>query len=440
MFQALIDWNPWWNDLQVPKDLSGLLRPKYDIIKESLATREALVLTGIRRSGKSTLLYQLIEYLLIQDTSPHNILFVNFEDPNFDHYSLDDLFNTYSVEFNPKGTVYFFLDEIHHKPSWPRFIRSHHDRKNAIKFVLTSSNAGLIQEEYATVLTGRILSFEIFPFSFDEFLRVHNTTLNHTQFFEKRVNSETVNVLNHHLLAYLKRGGFPATLELPDHLQKRLLVQYYNDILSRDIVSRFEASSRITKDLANYFITNFTSEYSLRSLRGTYGFAYDTIKQYIHYFEEVFIFFKLNHFSYSVKTQQTYPTKIYCIDNGLRNAVAFKFSQDLGRLAENTVFLHLRQLGADVFYWKDHRNEVDFVIMHKDGSLTGINVSYSDNPPSREIEGLVAFQEKYKQVKSLQLVVQDTTVKIPTDTRSNVSIIPLWSWLLNYSLDHELMD
>ena len=121
----------------------------------------------------------------------------------------------------------------------------------------------------------------------------------------------------------------------------------------------------------------------MRSLRNSLKLSYDTIKDYLSYYTEAFLFFSVDHFSYSFKEQKTLPSKIYCIDNGLRNAVSFTFSKDEGRLAENLVFVELMRSRKDVFFWKG-KGEVDFIIKNKDQALTGLNICYTDDIPQRE--------------------------------------------------------
>ena len=152
--------------------------------------------------------------------------------------------------------------------------------------------------------------------------------------------------------------------------------------------------------------------------------SYDTIKDYLSYYTEAFLFFSVDHFSYSFKEQKTLPSKIYCIDNGLRNAVSFKFSKDDGKLAENLVFVELKRRDKYVYYWKN-KNEVDFIIKNKDNKLTAINVSYSDDAKEREMNGLKELKKKYDKTEELIIITKDLEKE-----ENGIKFIPLWKWLL----------
>jgi len=163
----------------------------------------------------------------------------------------------------------------------------------------------------------------------------------------------------------------------------------------------------------------------VRNLRNSLNLSYDTIKSYLSYFAEAFVFFTIDHFSYSFKRQKTLPSKIYCIDNGLRNSVSFKFSKDGGKLAENLVFLELKRNRKTPYYWQG-KNEVDFVVKERDNSLTAINVTYGDEINKREIAGLHEFKQKFKKAKCLLVITRDIEKR-----EKGVRFVPLWKWLLH---------
>ena len=171
-------------------------------------------------------------------------------------------------------------------------------------------------------------------------------------------------------------------------------------------------------------ITNFTGFISLRNIRNSLGISYDTIKDYLSHFKEAFLFFVIDHFSYSFKEQKTSASKIYCIDNGLRNAVSFKFSKDSGRLVENLVLIELKRRNEDVYYWKNN-GEVDFIIKRKTQDITAINVSYTDDINEREVKALLYFKKEYKKTKELIIITKNID-----KTEQGIRFIPLWKWLL----------
>ena len=201
-----------------------------------------------------------------------------------------------------------------------------------------------------------------------------------------------------------------------------VLSQYFDDILYKDIIDRYELSSQKSKGLALYLASNFTGLVSLRNIRNSLGLSYDTTKDYLSYYREAFLFFTLDHFSYSFKEQKTLPAKSYCIDNGLRNAVSFKFSKDEGKLAENLVFIELLRRNQDVYYWNG-KGEVDFIVKESNAGLIAINVCYGI-VKERETKGMEEFKEKFK-VKKMLILTKDVEKK-----EKGIEFIPLWKWLL----------
>ena len=423
-FEKLAEWNPWWEKVEVLTELEGVHRPHYDDLINSINIQEVTILTGVRRCGKSTLMYQMIRNLLEKKIAPEQILFINLEDKKLVGDDLDDLYSTYRENLNPEKKAYIFLDEIHKKQGWEAWIRKKYDLKTRDKFVVSGSCSYLLQKEYATLLTGRNVSFEIMPLSFREFLSFKNMDVD-PQRIEKGILLETTKTKIRKLLKeYFSRGGFPEVVLKEKTFKLKVLEQYFDDIVYKDIVDRYTLNSQKTKDLALYFMTNFTSLFSLRNLRNSLQLSYDTIKDYVSYYLEAHLFFVMAHFSYSFKEQKTAPSKIYCIDTGLRNSVSFKFSKDEGKLAENVVFLELKRRSQSPYYWKN-KGEVDFVIKEKDQSLTAINVSHSDTIEKREIESLLEFKQEFPKTKKGVLLTKDTERE-----ENTIHLIPLWKWLL----------
>ncbi len=218
---------------------------------------------------------------------------------------------------------------------------------------------------------------------------------------------------------YLEEGGFPAAFYKEGEFKRLLLAQYFDDIIYKDIVDRHGIKSRKTRDLALYLASNITALISLRNIRNTLGLSYESIKDYLTYYNDAFLFFTVEHFSYSLKEQKTRPSKTYCIDNGLRNAVSFRFSKDDGKLAENLVYTHLRQAKDDIYYWKG-KGEVDFIIKNPDHTITAINVTYTDKINEIEIQSLLEFKQNHKKTKKLIIITkktENTRNQQPTPTR-----------------------
>jgi len=416
----LTEWNPWWEDETSVCEISGVPRPDYAQLLDSLNSNEVTIITGVRRSGKSTLMYQMVQSLLERGTDPEDILFVNLEDKRLTGDGLDAIYECYRQNMNPDRKAYVFLDEIHRRDGWESWIRRHYDLKTNVKFVLSGSCSYLLKREYSTLLTGRNLTFEVFPLSFREYLSFRGAAPRSLKAVTPKTRFKLINILQD----YMALGGFPGVLQEPERFRVKLLEQYFDDMLYKDMIDRYGLNSRKAKDLGLFLSTNFTSPISLRNVRQSLGLSYDTIKDYLAYFKEAFVFFTLEAFSYSLGGQKAQPPKVYCIDNGLRNAASFKFSRDEGRLAENLVFVELKRRGLEVFYWKNS-NEVDFVLKSGDGSLEALNVTYSDDVAEREIKGLLEFAGGFPQARRLTLITKDTE-----KTEGRIRVIPLWRWLL----------
>jgi predicted AAA+ superfamily ATPase len=193
-----------------------------------------------------------------------------------------------------------------------------------------------------------------------------------------------------------------------------------------DLVERFSIrNSRFMKFFLKYLLTNISNLFSANrfyhSLESGLKPSRETLQDYLSHILESEIIFLIPKFSYSLKVQEKNPKKIYCIDNGLRRTAAFLFSKDIGRLAENLVFLELLRRGYEVHYRKDKR-EVDF-IAQKEGRTLAINVCYEDTIPERETEGL---KDSGLKADDLFLVTRDTDKEL-----DNIKFVPLWEWLLS---------
>jgi predicted AAA+ superfamily ATPase len=226
---------------------------------------------------------------------------------------------------------------------------------------------------------------------------------------------------------YLEEGGFPETaLEKNQELNRQRLREYYNSILFRDIVAarQIKESAKLS-DLATYAATNMASSFSYNSVSKAIGLNNNTLKEYMHFLEEAYLLFEIDHFSYSLKESISMqkPKKTGFIDNGMRNSIAARFSPDTGKLAENTVFLELKRRGFEVCFWKG-KNEVDYVAKDPSGSLHAINVTYGPRIEERETKGLHEFRENFPRT-GLLMITKDTE-----KTEDGIKHAPLWKWLL----------
>jgi hypothetical protein len=423
ILEALIRLNPWWYGESVP---SGIPRNAYlSRIQRYATTEEIVVLAGVRRAGKTTLLYQTIDHFIRSKRVPaKKILFVNFDEPDFS--ALDDPFaeilSIYRADICGEDEVYLIFDEIQDVPGWERHIKALYDR-GSVKLIISGSSSSLIEGNLATLLAGRYFAVTVYPLDFAEYLLFHRFTVpsDHLALAAQKFK------LMNHLAEYLRTGGFPrVVLQKDQNLRTEYLRSYYDSIVYRDIIlTNSVRHVRGLKDLLVYLFSNITRPYSYQQLQQQSGLDFATLKEYIGYAGAAGVLFEVPFFSYSLKTQSRNNRKIYAIDNGLRNAVSFTFSQDAGLLAENLVFIRLLKQGANPYYWSG-KHEVDFVIKNPDDSLDAINVSYTDTPDEREYAGLREFLSEYKsKVRSRLLITRD----LEGETEG-IRCIPLWKWLL----------
>lgn len=423
--ESLVFWNPWWDGN----------RAFYDDIKDRKTShemnaffqrKEVLALTGVRRSGKTSLMQLAIKNLL-DEVDPGQILYVNLEDPALEDSNLASIYEAYEELMTPSNKRFLFLDEVQNKPGWEKWVKKLYDSTFKVKISVTGSNSSLLKSEYATALSGRSLTFEVNPLSFSEYLDFNGIQVNTAaQILEKKA------IVMNNLERYLKFGGYPeVTLENDETMKFILLKEYFQAILSRDILTRYAIRNRKKLEkLAHYLVTNSSNQISAKSLSNIVDLNIKTVQEYIGHLEDVYLFFFVNHFSYSLKAQMTHPRKVYCVDTGLRNATSFSFSKDAGRLMENLVYLKLRREG-DVYYWKDRNADIDFVLK-KGSKVTQLVQSCYDitdeKTKDREIDSLLKAMDNFKK-KSGTIVTwnKEDTEKIDGKT---IHFKPLWKWLL----------
>ncbi|MHA1606425.1 MAG: ATP-binding protein [Candidatus Freyarchaeota archaeon] len=381
LLEALEDWNPWWSEGEVSEDLKGITRDILSTALEYVELSKVKVVTGIRRCGKSTLLYQIIDSILTGEDAC-NVLLLNFDDVRLASTPIEEIYRMYLEELRPTN-VYLFLDEVHGASGWVSLVRRVTDLGKAKVFV-TDSSSYFIPLDYARVLTGRKISLELYPLSFREFLRFKGVV-------ERAAGTEGHAILRGHLKEYMVKGGFPEPFFHSEKTARRILLEYFEDIVARDVVSRFGANYGKVRDLAYYLISNTSQMVTYRKLRGILGLGLETVQNYVNYLESVYLIFRVPAFSEKVKSQLMLPKKVYAVDTGLVNTVGFKISENIGAILENIVFLELKRRGYDIYYLPTEKREVDFVA--KRGSeVRLINVCYDPSDTNtfrREVEGLI---------------------------------------------------
>jgi len=399
--------------------------------------RKAAVCIGVRRSGKTTLLFQHIHRLLDAGVPMENIVCLNFFDDRLRMLNRDSLHLVneayYSLFPEKKGVekVYFFLDELQCVPGWEAFVDRLLRTENCEVFI-TGSSAQLLSSEIATQMRGRSLSWELFPFSFGEFVRARGTDPESPPTTKRRLT------LAKHFDAYWRTGGFPEVLDAADNIRVKTHQEYLHAILFRDVVERHDVSHpRAVADLAAWLIDNTASTCTINSLTGYlsalgHKIPKATVGNLLNWFEDAYFLFTTRIFDASLARSNTNPKKIYCIDHALVRSVSSGVLVNDGHLLENIVFLALRRTASKVYYYKTKGGrEVDFVVRGR-GGVELVQVCESLAIPAtreREIRALAEAMSELR-VKTGTLVTRSEEGGEQTPS-GNISIQPAWRWLLS---------
>ena len=409
------------------RDYTGLIKRDYEI---PVDTDKIVSLIGIRRSGKTSMLYSLIATL--RETVPkENIVYINFEDDRLFPLRLSDLDGLVEgyYELYPhkrQETVYFFLDEVQNISGWERFVRRIYDTLN-IRLFITGSSSKLLSSEIATSLRGRTITYEIFPFSFKEYLNYKAIPIN-------AYSSSSISYMQNAFNTYLEDGGFVETFGQSEDVKKRILKDYLDLIVYKDLIERYAIKNHaLLKHLIKYFVVNMGTLISLTKLYNEYkslGYklSKDTLYEYVAYLQEAYAVFTTPIYRNSVREEQRHPKKLYVIDNGFKKLFDASLSKDYSKLYENLAFLHLRRGTSEVYYWKQ-KQEVDLYADVAGGLL--VNVSYDVASPDtlkREIDALLEGMA-YFGLSQSYLITKDKEESIRLHHKE-ITVMPMWKWLL----------
>ena len=429
IIRILEDWNFWKKEVE-----TGISRSCYlQRLKEFLEAKQVVVITGPRRSGKSFIMRQFAKLLMEERVDKRNILIINFEDPRLpemDAKALDQVFNIYLEFLGPRGELFVFLDEVQEVSGWEKWVTTMHELKKA-NLIVSGSNAKLLSKELATVLTGRHLDLSIFPLSFKEFLTFHNILL-----------KDELDITHHEvaikglLRKYIEFGSYPEVVL--SEKGKETLLSYFDDILNKDLIRRYKIrKSEKLKSLTKFYLTQMASLSTYNSAAKFLDLTADTVEKFSGYLENAYLLFFLKRFSFKLKEQERSPRKVYAVDTGLANAVGFRFAENLGRAAENVVFLELLRKQAlnpalEFYFWKDiHHREVDFVLKEGLDIKELIQVCWDVSQPQvqgRETKALLKAMGEFGLSKSL-VITEDQEFERKIKGKQIV-FIPLWKWLL----------
>lgn len=431
-------WNPHFEDPAKGEWVGKVPREKYmQRLWQVMEIRHIVILTGVRRSGKSTLMRQLIGKLIQTGTNPRNALYLYFEDLLVQKYLtagadlLEQFYSFYMEKYNPQGRVYIFLDELQGVKEFNRWLHTQYEFNRNLKFIVSGSRRSLIDSETATLLTGRNVKYDIYPFNFYEYLLVHQVDIKGGDTIQsiRDVNFSQTTTILHYLGNFLHEGGYPEIVLVKTAERKSAIANsYYRDILTRDVINPNNIRNpREIEVLGLQILADFTKTHTYRSLGSPQGLSVDTVKSYLEYFYRSYLFFESRHFSYKTKETQDVrrPIKLYIVDNGLRNFNTLNLRPDLGQCAENMVYMELAKNNAAIYYWKGIK-EVDFVVFNPD--LTLVNVSYSDQMHDRETASLVEALQEFNLKKGL--VLTKNYYNKQKVNGKTVEFVPLWAWLI----------
>ncbi len=385
-------------------------------------------ITGMRRSGKTFLMFEKIGKLPKQAT-----IYVNFENrkllpikPSYLNDIIDFINEEKLLEKYKK--LYLFLDEIQKIDGWEQFVRGIYDEyKGKIKIFVSGSSANLLSKDYGELLTGRHLTTNVYPLSFREFLRFKDCKP------EKSTQAKAL------LREYLLYGGFPEVVLAKE--KEQILGQLFSDVLSRDILSRADIRrEQILEEFAYFLISNISNRLSFNKMSRYFKsrgikISVQTLENYFYFMKNAFLLFDALMFSLKVKDQLQYSRKIYCIDTGLANLIGFKLSEDMGKLYENTVAVELlrrKKLNTRVFYWHDQQQrEVDFVVKQglKVEQLIQVCYDLSDeDTKKRELAGLSKAMDEFELNEGTIITKDYENIEVVGEKK--VKYVPLWAWLL----------
>lgn len=393
----------------IPRDLQTHISTFKD-------TPTIIIISGIRRSGKSTLLHQIrSEYKI-------NSYYVNFDDERFVDFTVDDFQTLYEVLIELFGDKnIFFFDEIQNIKIWERFVRRLHDSSK--KIYVTGSNASMLSRELGTHLTGRNIPFSIYPFSFKEFLQFKKYNYSNLD----RLTTQEKSTFKRFFNEYIEKGGFPEYLQTE---KKEYLKSLYENILYRDIITRYHLPhEKPIKEVVFYSASNLGKELSFNNLRKLTNLSSaTTIREYFEYLENSFLVFLIPRYDPSLKKQIYYNKKVYFIDTAMAKILGFRTSDDLGRMLENIVFIQLKRKNYEIYFHKD-KYECDFVIRKGTYISKAIQITHNlEENKEREINGLLEALHKYKLKEGL-ILTSEYEEEI-NESKKKIKIKPVWKWLL----------
>ncbi|RUM50088.1 MAG: ATPase [Hydrogenothermus sp.] len=399
-------------------------------------TEKIISVIGVRRSGKTYILFQTIKSLL--KTLPiEKIVYINFEDERLDIKAeeLNLLLEAYKELYPeiPLNEVFFFFDEIQNIEGWEKFIRRIYDNYSKNIFI-TGSNSKLLSTEIATSLRGRSITYKVFPLNFKEFLKFKGFDFKEKYLYSLEKKTLLKNLLNE----YMKFGGFPEVVKIENKdLKIKILQEYFDVMIYRDLIERYQIKSpNILKYFAKRLIETVGKPLSINNIHNElksqgYKVSKDTLYEFFDMLEAIFFVLIAKKFSKSVLKTEFSQKKAYLVDNGFLTALTFSFLENYGKLLENILVKEFVAKGYEVFYFKE-KKECDFIVI-KDRDAIPIQVSYTlqdKKTKEREIKGLLEALNYLNKKEGIMLTYEEKD-EIKVENK-NIRIIPMYEYLLNF--------
>lgn len=398
---------------------------------------KATVVFGVRRCGKSVLLNQIVSGLLSSGVKRENILYINFFDERLailNSEGLQTVMDAYYLIYPGKKSsekIYCFFDEIQVIEGWELFV-DRLLRTGNCEIFISGSSAKMLSKEIASQLRGRAMSWELFPFSFKEFLDLSGLSYSLPLSSRRRLTVQKA------FGDYWEQGGFPEVFGLESNLRIKIHQEYFNSILYRDLIERYDISHpKALTDLARKLCDSIASMYTLNSLTGFlqatgHKVPKTTVSDYLEWFEDACFLFTVRLFDASFSRSNANPKKIYCIDHSAIKSVSSGILVNSGHLLENLVFINLRRTFENVWYYKTRNNqEIDFIVQNSDRKLRLFQICETlANPITRKRE-LSALQNAMNElaVDQAVLVTMNDSEEIRLQS-GTVNVLPAWRFLL----------
>ena len=401
-------------------------------LQPPLDTKKIITLIGVRRCGKTSILYEMINKLSVT-VDRTSILFLNFEDERLELIidELDLILQSF-LELYPEKDLkkcYFFFDEIQNITGWEKFVRRLYDTVSK-NIYITGSNSKLLSSEIATSLRGRTLSYEVYPLSFSEYLAFENIEVD-------LYSSKSLAYIRNAEAKFLKDGAFPEILFLEEQYANQTLQEYFNVLLYRDLSERYHITNTVAlKFFLKRIIASTTKQISINKIYNELKssgikIGKNTLYDFLEYVQNIYLAFTLQRYDNSLVNKELGEKKIYTVDIGLNNATEFRFSDNIGKSLENAVFLELKRKGKQFFYYRDTSSECDFIVQEGNKIVEAIQVTYdmSDKETSkREIKGLLSACKKQNLSNGI-IITYNSEDEILEDGVS-ITLIPFYKWAL----------